>query len=519
MSVVSSIVLTGNSPQDVTVPAGADTVVAMWGYYSTSGSSVRLYSATLGGTAFDESVEALGSSTKTAGGAFAWYGVTPGTYSLAWSKTTPSSARGPIITVLFISSKNTAWRDSDAGNSSGSTSISKTIDSDTADLVIKVDTQINAVPSLSSGWTSITTQTYGTFYQRVSSCDSPGASSTVCVAEDENYSSLACFSLEEGGVYEVDASVEAGAKAESDANIEVSVSTSEEAGAQASSDASYGGAVAEFEAGVNAESDAAKEIESNANAGAGANVEADAYTVDCRILETVWVSAEADAMVVTSYAEAEAGALAEADFNFESFPFSSVSAGVLAEADAYNYSEWIRNNLGRAKKRFIFILTGAADSLEDATIPISSFQARKRSGDPTYLSVSIPSFNYNTEITDRPNGQMVIYAGYEVDGELSLLEELIRADMSEIAPYKGAKNRSVVLTGYRTVTFAPKSVTLDKAFYSFIGTGNVQHRFAAVDLFLNPGDTLTVDDVEIVVGSISYSVSISGELMQVFEGQ
>ena len=54
---------------------------------------------------------------------------------------------------------------------------------------------------------------------------------------------------------------------------------------------------------------------------------------------------------------------------------------------------------------FFFILTGQPNGLDDVQIQIKSFQARHRTGKPTYLSVTIPGTDYSPQISDRPNGK------------------------------------------------------------------------------------------------------------------
>ncbi len=53
---------------------------------------------------------------------------------------------------------------------------------------------------------------------------------------------------------------------------------------------------------------------------------------------------------------------------------------------------------------YICTLTGSQDATTDVEIPISSFQARLRTADPTYLSVVVPGFDYADRINNRPNG-------------------------------------------------------------------------------------------------------------------
>lgn len=61
--------------------------------------------------------------------------------------------------------------------------------------------------------------------------------------------------------------------------------------------------------------------------------------------------------------------------------------------------------------RYYLTVTGAADGLDDIEIPMSSFQARRRSGEPTYLSVVIPGLDHAEAIAARSNGTIRVDQG------------------------------------------------------------------------------------------------------------
>lgn len=187
--------------QSITVPTDATAVYMFWSYWRNNDGD-GLASATLGGNAPDEThEETTDSSGLTAAGVCAWYGPPTGsqTLDLAWDG---APDEGPTTIVVFVKGGSTsAWRDADSGHTTGSDAISVTLDSNTTDLVLKYDQRYDSLdgtpPSTSSGWTSIETQDNGDEASRLSYADSPGASSTACAAEDENYSSLVAISIPE----------------------------------------------------------------------------------------------------------------------------------------------------------------------------------------------------------------------------------------------------------------------------------------------------------------------------------
>jgi len=157
--------------------------------------------------------------------------------------------------------------------------------------------------------------------------------------------------------------------------------------------------------------------------------------------------------------------------------------------------------------RYYLTLTGSADGTTDIEIPMSSFQARRRSGEPTYLQVVIPTTDYADKIADRANGNIQIDQGYVQDGELLQRETIIETDIDTVRSDKGGNNQSVTLTGYKQQTFEGKSVTLTGSTYRSVNGGKITHRVSRPNIYLNPGDTVTIDDDTFEVGVMNYSIS------------
>jgi len=154
--------------------------------------------------------------------------------------------------------------------------------------------------------------------------------------------------------------------------------------------------------------------------------------------------------------------------------------------------------------RYYFTLTGDADGKDDVEIPISSFQARKRSGVQTYLSVVIPGLDYTYDITDRPNGDMKIDVAYvRVGVELSRKTILI-VNLEDVRIDQGSTNISITLTGHKQITYNSKSIELSGYTYKSVTNGSSVYRFAKPDLFLNAGDTVTIGEDTITANVISY---------------
>lgn len=167
-------------------------------------------------------------------------------------------------------------------------------------------------------------------------------------------------------------------------------------------------------------------------------------------------------------------------------------------------------------QRFYFTLTGAADGEIDVTIPISSFSARMKSGDPTYLSVVIPNLDYALQVADRPNGDLVIKMAYEVGGVIQIAEEIVRVDLENIQTEEGGINQSIILDGHRTITHGAKSVNLSGGNYRKLHKGKLRYR-CEPHLYVRPGDTVSIEDDSFIADNISLSVSGSQASMEVAE--
>jgi len=161
---------------------------------------------------------------------------------------------------------------------------------------------------------------------------------------------------------------------------------------------------------------------------------------------------------------------------------------------------------------FYLILTGADDGLDDVYLPMSSFQARMRDGEPSYISCVIPdSLTYEADITSRSNGDIIIQKGYKlVDGTV-YMEEIARVDFESIQIDRGARNDSATISGHRTVSStAPKERAVSGVSFYGMKTDGKRRIRAEMDLFLRCGDTCIYGsggNDYFTVGSITYYVS------------
>jgi hypothetical protein len=156
--------------------------------------------------------------------------------------------------------------------------------------------------------------------------------------------------------------------------------------------------------------------------------------------------------------------------------------------------------------RYFFTLTGSPD----VEIPIASFQCRLRSGDPTYLAVTVPyTEEYAAAISARPDGEMVIEMALVMVGVEYVRSEIVRANLENIRLDQGPINATITLTGHKTVTSTPHAITLVNPVYRSVTDGAVRLRFAEPHLYLRPGDTVTCDDDTFTADLISIFIGAS----------
>jgi len=167
--------------------------------------------------------------------------------------------------------------------------------------------------------------------------------------------------------------------------------------------------------------------------------------------------------------------------------------------------------------RYTCILTGTTG----LALPISSFQARYRSGRPTYLSVTVPSgADYYDEISDRSDGQLVLTRTiYGIDGTELSSGEVMRVDLEDIELYQGSSSYSITLTGHRTTSNGiPHTVELSGASYRSVRNGSRRYRCSPHNQ-LRPGDTAQIYGDEFVVDSVSWYANSRSETFEVVEAE
>lgn len=160
-----------------------------------------------------------------------------------------------------------------------------------------------------------------------------------------------------------------------------------------------------------------------------------------------------------------------------------------------------------AARKFYLTLTGTPDATTDVEIPISSFQGRRKNGGVSYLSVVTHDLTYADEIADRPNGELYIEMAYDLFGTEVEREEIIRVALETVVYDEGAKSQAITLSGTKIVAKIGTEITLTGQVYKRTTNESFNFRFADVDVFVYPGDTVTIGGDTFVPSVVSLTVS------------
>ncbi|MBW2342499.1 MAG: hypothetical protein JRF53_00540 [Deltaproteobacteria bacterium] len=198
-----------------------------------------------------------------------------------------------------------------------------------------------------------------------------------------------------------------------------------------------------------------------------------------------------------------------------------LGAGSMKVWDGAAWKAWVEAYGNLATKYYYLTLTGDNETppVADITIPMTSFQARRKSGDPTFLAAVIPGTDYEAAINARSNGEMIIEMAYELHGVIEYQEEIIRADLDPdgIRVDEGGRNQSIILTGHKTESFVSKVSWLHDVTYKRDIDGDLAYRCASCDLYLNPGDTAKYGSDSFTVNQVVLSISPELQIMEVEE--
>ncbi len=191
----------------------------------------------------------------------------------------------------------------------------------------------------------------------------------------------------------------------------------------------------------------------------------------------------------------------------------TLAGGVLSDVPSLDAALSIFRLIGEIT-RYECVLSAAG--YDDLTLPISSFQGRFRSGDPSFLAVVVPTLAYAEDVAARSTAGVLTVFIIRTDLTNTIREALISVDLEDIRTDEGANSQSMTLSGHRTETFEPKTVMFNDVYYHNLQ--NSLHRYRCKpDLYFRPGDTAVIDGNTITADLVTWAVNVGQELMEIAE--
>ncbi len=166
------------------------------------------------------------------------------------------------------------------------------------------------------------------------------------------------------------------------------------------------------------------------------------------------------------------------------------------------------------------VITGAPAGQDDLYIGgISSWQATNQAGGrSSYVQAVIPAADqYLDDISARQKGELVIQKGYRfADGQVQY-DEIMRSGFDSLRPDRGQRALTITVSGYmknKPTSTGTRALTGIRS----ISTSNGQRRVRCnIDLFLQPGMTVTALDETFTADYINYYVNDTDKFCEVSE--
>lgn len=168
---------------------------------------------------------------------------------------------------------------------------------------------------------------------------------------------------------------------------------------------------------------------------------------------------------------------------------------------------------------YLMTITGAGDSLDDVTIPISSLNITLSVSERDFMSVEIPGLAYLDDINDRPNGQILINGVITFpDGSAINPINLVTIEVDEMNIEESPDTAEIVLKGRLAAQYASANfVPIPHVFEKSSGTNGYTVK-AAPNLAIRPYDIAVLpDDTAIAVGRVHFNIGTSTAEMTIEE--
>lgn len=159
-------------------------------------------------------------------------------------------------------------------------------------------------------------------------------------------------------------------------------------------------------------------------------------------------------------------------------------------------------------------LTGSNNALSDIEMPISSFNARLRSGRESFLSIVVPNGgSFISAIEARPDGELVIEEHSE-----GISTELARVNFQKLRIDKGSRSgTSLSISGYKQTTNGSPAGWLISDYSYFSRSDNKSRVRVQSRASVKPADYITAEGLTFIADTVTLVGSVNRVSMEISE--
>ena len=216
-------------------------------------------------------------------------------------------------------------------------------------------------------------------------------------------------------------------------------------------------------------------------------------------------------------------AVVQFDASFSGVSADSIGAFTAAvefTASFSGFNDWLALlDPVQLQEVYLLTVTGDADGLSDIQIPISTWQATRQAAPrQNYLQASIPGWErWVEELEARQNGQLVVSKGYRFPDGSVRADEIVRSDFGDLRYDEGPRSFTLTVSGYERGGNERSGARELKGVRSRNITGGQARIRCEIDMFLQPGMTVSTGGSQFKVGDINYYVSQADKFCEVSE--
>lgn len=242
--------------------------------------------------------------------------------------------------------------------------------------------------------------------------------------------------------------------------------------------------------------------------------------VDNPIVAQVGISANLSGSVAEAGQIHASISLSSQAYGYKADSHGAVSAAIGVSGAASGNVDWTqRLDPLEIQEIYTLTITGAADSLDDFVVKISSWQATNQAGTrSSYVQAVIPAASDAlSAIEARQNGDLVISKGYSFLDGSTKTTEILRSNFDTFRYDRGARRFTVTVSGFLSGKVEQNSTRTLTGIRSLNVTNGKRRTRCNIDMFLQPGMTVEALNESFKADYINYYVAENDKFCEVSE--